>query len=253
MAETSRTADHALAVLLELAEHGPLNPAEVARRLGLNRTVTHRLLTTLELRDFVHRTPVGFAPGAALVRMAERVHPTLRAAAAIPMSLLCDAIGETVVLHVVDGDDAVVVDERVSRVHLLRVEHEIGSRHPIVAGASGRALLAFLSPTSRERSVRRCDDPALVRRRLAEVREQGYALSHDELQNGVHGLSVPVLGPEGSAVASLAVIAPANRSDGLLACLSPLREAATTIAAVVAERDDEPAPPSVVRTAGGPG
>lgn len=230
MAETSKTADQALTVLLELTEHGPMTPAELARQLRLNRTVVHRLLTTLHMRGFVTRTEHGYAPGAILVRMAERVQPELRAAAAGIMSRLGREIGETVVMHIADGDDAMVLEQYVASQHVVRVEHEIGSRHPLVKGASGRALLAYLTPPTIERIVRKAEHPDNLRRQLEGVRQLGYALSHDELQQGVHGLAVPVLDRPDHALASLAIIVPTMRASAIAQHVEALTAAAAAVA-----------------------
>ncbi|MFT3865156.1 MAG: IclR family transcriptional regulator [Solirubrobacterales bacterium] len=231
MAETSKTADQALTVLIEVTEAGPLSPAELARRLGLNRTVVHRLLATLHRRGFVTRTDQGYAPGAILLRMAERVQPELRAAAAGTMSVLGEEVGETVVLHIVDGDDAMVLEQYVPSRHVVRVEHEIGSRHPLMVGASGRALVAFMDPSTVGRLVRKRGDSNHLPRRLEGVRQLGYAVSQDELQHGVHGLAVPVLDRPDHAIASLAIIVPTTRATGLTAHVEPLMAAAAEVAA----------------------
>lgn len=233
MPETSKTADHALAALLELSDHGPLSPAELARRLDLNRTVVHRLLTTLHRRGFVTRSEDGYAPGAVLVRMAERVQPELRAAATTVMADLSKAVDETVVMHIADGDDAVVLLQHVAAWHVLRVEHEIGSRHALSDGASGRALLAFLPSAAVTRVLRRHPDPDRLRRQLDQARALGYALSHDELQHGVHGLAVPVLDKPDHAIASLAIIAPSTRAAGIAQSTEELQAAAARIGAAV--------------------
>src|SRR5207244_556456 len=81
MAEISKTAEQALAVLLELGEHGPMTPAELSRSLEMNRTVVHRLLATLRGRGFVVRLEKGYVAGPVLLRIAESVQPELRARA----------------------------------------------------------------------------------------------------------------------------------------------------------------------------
>ncbi len=230
MAEISKTADQALTVLLELVDHGPRTAAELARQLEMNRTVVHRLLATLHQRGFVTRHERGYAPGAVLVRIAERVRPELRAASKVALGRLGRAIGETVVLHVADGDDAVVLEQYAASTHIVRVEHEIGSRHPLEIGASGRALLAYMNSTTVQRIARRSDRPDGVQRELEAVRQLGYALSHDELQQGVHGLAVPVLDAGGHSVASVAVIVPSGRSGGLIDHLDAVRAAADEVA-----------------------
>jgi IclR family KDG regulon transcriptional repressor len=231
MPETSKTADQALTVLLELTQSGPATPAELARRLEMNRTVVHRLLATLHARGFVTRTAAGYAPGAVLVSLAERVQPELRAAAASVMSELGRKIGETVVMHIADGDDAMVLQQYVATGHVVRVEHEIGSRHPLTKGASGRALLAYLGDSAIDRVLRKAPNAEAVRRQLDLVRQLGYALSHDELQEGVHGLAVPILDQPDHALASLAIIAPTTRAAGISDYLDDLIAAAERVAA----------------------
>jgi DNA-binding IclR family transcriptional regulator len=226
VAEISKTADQALTVLLAVGEHGPATPALLARSLGMNRTVVHRLLSTLHQRGFIVRQEDGYVPGAILVRLAEHVQPDLRAQGRRVMRALSDAVGETVVMHIPDGEDAVVLDQVVSDRNVVRVEHEIGSRHALAAGASGRALLAFMSPALVDRILRRRDNADAVRRQLEGVRQLGYSLSHDELQQGVHGLAVPVLDGTEHAVASLAILVPVTRANGLPEHTDALLEAA---------------------------
>jgi IclR family KDG regulon transcriptional repressor len=226
VADISKTADHALAVLVELTESAPMTTAELSRSLKLNRTVVHRLLNTLHQRGFVVRQSGGYAPGALLVRMAARVEPELRAAAAVIMRELSEVTGETVVLHIADGPDAVVLDQVVGSRHIVRVEHHIGSRHSLTHGASGRVLLAFLDDDMIDAVLSKTQDPDGVRRQLEGVRRLGYCLSHDELQQGVHGLAMPVLGHADVAVASLAILIPTTRSSGIAEHIAALSDAA---------------------------
>ena len=229
MAEISKTADQALTVLIEVSERGPLSPAQLARSLGLNRTVVHRLLSTLHQRGFVTRQEAGYGPGTLLVRLADHVQPEMRVQGRAAMSRLVGRIGETAVMHIPDGDEAVVLEQVVAEGNVLRVEHQIGSRHTLASGASGRALLAFMGEPAVERALKRVENTTTVRRQLDAVRQLGYELSHDELQQGVHGLAVPVVGDGGVAVASMAVLVPATRAGNLLQYLDDLTGAASDL------------------------
>ena len=237
MAEISKTADQALTVLLTVSEHGPCTPARLARDLKMNRTVVHRLLSTLHQRGFVTRQEEGYIPGAILVRIAEHVQPRLRAAGREAMEQVARKVDETVVMHIPDGDDAVVLEQVVSDNHLVRVEHQIGSRHPLVTAASGRAILAFLGDPVIERVARRVDASDDVKRKLKAVRKAGYALSHDELQQGVHGLAVPVLNGDGCAIASMAILVPTTRAADLEQHSKLLLDAAARLSKAVRSRD----------------
>jgi DNA-binding IclR family transcriptional regulator len=233
VSEIAKTADQALVVLQELADRGPMTPSALARSLGFNRTVTHRLLATLHGRGFVAVQNGSYAVGPVLVRLAAQVQPELRVAAAGTVTALADRIGETVVVHVPDGDDAVVLFEAVPVSNVLRVEHRVGSRHELERGASGRALLAQLRGPRVDRLIESAPNPQSLRRQLESVRQLGYAVSHDELQHGVHGLAVPIQVDDERLAGSLAVIVPSSRSSGLMEHLDELLEAAAKIAARV--------------------
>jgi DNA-binding IclR family transcriptional regulator len=201
----------ALRVLLEVAERGPLSATEVSRSLGMNRTVAHRLLSTLQRRSFVRREDDGYVLGPVIVHLADLVEPELRRLARPIIRRTSAEVGETVVLSIPDGRDVVVIDQRQGGDHMVRVEHKIGSRHPLYLGASGRAILAFLPEAAVARALRGFEDADRVRAQLEDVRKVGYAASHDELQHGVYGTAAPVLDRVGCAVAAVAVVVPLSR------------------------------------------
>lgn len=212
MAEISKTADQALLVLDHVAEHGPEPTAVIARRLKLHRTVVHRLLATLHGRGFLRRVPGGFAPGLALLRIAQHVEPELLASARPILERLAREHGETFILTVADGEEAVQVEQSVGNRHFVRVQLTRGFRHPLALGASGRAILAFLAPEAAARIAARADEPKKIATQLADVRRLGYAVSHDELSFSVHGVSAPIL-LRGEAIASLGVVMPSVRAE----------------------------------------
>lgn len=210
----SKTVDQALSVLLALEER-PLTASGCAEATGLNRTVVHRMLPALQRHGFVHRENDLYRLGYASLRFAERVEPALRAAAGPAMRALARNSGETVVLSVTDHMDTVAIEQVRSQRHPLRAEYELGSRRPIEKGASGRAILAFRAKGEIARILRASSEPEALAAKLDEVRQRGFALSHDELQAGVHGIAVPVHAQE-KVVASLGIIVPSQRSDDLL-------------------------------------
>ncbi|GAB2481770.1 IclR family transcriptional regulator [Jatrophihabitans fulvus] len=229
MPEIAQTADHALRILEELGRGAPLTAAQLGERLALNRTVTHRLLTTLAARGFVLRRDGAYRPGPTLARLAGTPEPDLRAVARPVMAQLAGTVGETVTLHVLDGGQAVVLDQVVADGHVVRVSERVGARHGLDVSASGRVVLAFLPPAVADAIVRRASSPDRLERTLRAVRRRRYDTSRDELQNGVHGLAVPILGPGGSALASLAVLVPSSRARSLPGARDALWQAAERI------------------------
>lgn len=215
MPEISKTADLGLSLLVALRERGPMTASELSKTLTLNRTVVHRLLTTLRQRSFVIREGSSYALGPTIVRLAEGVQPKLRVAASEAMTSLSRESGETVVLHIAEDLEAVVLHQVLGTSHIVRVEHQIGLRHPLTVGASGRAILPFLPSEVVDDLLEARGDAAELRTQIGDVRRLGYAMSHDELQLGVAGVATAVLDGDGIPVGSIAVVVPSGRSQTL--------------------------------------
>jgi DNA-binding IclR family transcriptional regulator len=207
VAEISLTGDQMLTVLNLVAEEGPLSAADVARACNMNSTVAHRLLNTLELRAFLRRSHTGYPR----------------------MDKLAERIGETVVLHCIDKDQAVVVQQSLGNRHLVRVQHTPGSRHPLYLGASGWSLLAFQDEKIITRILKRAPAPEESRERIELIRSSRYAVSHNELQLDVHGISAPLFDEMEHCVASIAILVPAMRAENITSLAPLLLETAAVI------------------------
>jgi DNA-binding IclR family transcriptional regulator len=229
MPEISKTADQALAVLEFVAERGPIATADIARELRMHRTVVHRSLATLAQRGYVRRVADGHVAGATLTRLAQAVEPELLGAARPVLDQLARAHGETFILTVRDGDEAVQLEQAVGAKHFVRVQLARGFRHPLTSGASGRAILAFLDAPTIARLIATAPAPRKLAGLLARARRAGHARSHDELAAGVHGISVPIVAG-GEARGALGVVMPAARAESGAALVRVLKDAARRIA-----------------------
>ena len=216
----------------------------------------HRLLATLVNYDLVQQVEgasdyrLGFAcldlgraalGGTEVVQVAPPIAERLR-----------DATSETVTVQITAAGDQVCVFEA-EGLHELRRRVGVGRRLPLHAGASGRAILAFLDPAAIERYLRgpleklapeTVTDPARLRRALEETRERGYTTSHQETVVGVAAASVPLFGQDGHVVGSISVSGPEARlaSDLELRIVPLLIEAGRALSRKLGYRDTEPAP-----------
>lgn len=222
-----------LTVLECVAAHGPVSASECARHCTINRTVAHRLLTTLARRLYIIRITGGYVLGPAAMSIAAQAQPSIVTMAKPEMARLAHDIRETVVLHGLAEDEAVVIDQALDLTHVVVVRHNPGSRHPLYRGASGWALLAFLPAKAVERILSALPpaEATAAEARLAKVRALGYAHSRDELQLGVHGLAVPVRGPDGTAQASVGILVPQSRTTNLMGMAEALIACAKRIEA----------------------
>jgi IclR family acetate operon transcriptional repressor len=207
MPEVSKTTDGALNILEFLGERGGTTIAEVARDLNLSRTVAYRLLSTLEVRGFIRRTDGVYRLGPKLFALAQHVEWAVRDAAHPHMATLVDALRETVVLVVRDGQETLSVHRIVSRDHIVQVSYPPGLRHPILATASGKVMAAFSDEDELRPLV---GDRRAVDAELTRIRKRGYASGPEENQSGLWALAVPISSIDGVA-ASVVVYTPTDK------------------------------------------
>ena len=202
-APQSQTLDRGLRILEHLAAAGSPRPVmEVATAVGLHRSITYRLLRTLEDRGFVERDDAGrFGLGLAVSVLARGVRTSLQASATARLTPLVERFGCTGFLVVRAGDDAVTLTSVEPRDVPSHVTRRPGTRHPIGRGAPGLALLMPDPPTDDDR-------PELV-----TARAIGWAVSEGEVIPGVRSVSAPVVGPDGTARAAVAVVHTGARDD----------------------------------------
>ncbi|SSC25328.1 IclR family transcriptional regulator, partial [Klenkia terrae] len=202
-APQSQTLDRGLRILEHLAAAGSPRPVmEVATAVGLHRSITYRLLRTLEDRGFVERDDAGrFGLGLAVSVLARGVRTSLQASATARLTPLVERFGCTGFLVVRAGDDAVTLTSVEPRDVPSHVTRRPGTRHPIGRGAPGLALLMPDPPTDDDR-------PELV-----TARAIGWAVSEGEIIPGVRSVSAPVVGPDGTARAAVAVVHTGARDD----------------------------------------
>lgn len=231
------------------AEDGALTAAEVAARLGMNRTTAWRYLQTLAGVGLAREVDSGrFALGARAVSLAEswsRQWGELLAVAAGPLVQLRDAVGETAALHVRQGWSRVVIRQVESRHELHRTYRDMGRPIPLHVGAPSLAILAALAPTEQceyltshagadESSRRELEE------QLATVRHRGWALSRGARVPDVASVAVPLREPSGRVLGAINVTGPQERV--LAADPGQLAEAIGVAVSAVERRLAEVAP-----------
>lgn len=229
MSETSSTVERCVQLLDVVSELGSATAQQLAGRLEISRTSVQRLITTLERRGFLSRTPAGFVLATYLRVISDVALRGLRSAAHNVAREIAEDCHDTVVTYVADADDVVVLDEAITTLEQpARARHPVGTRVGMAAGAGGLAFLAHARPATQARLTAAAPGLAAV---LAEVRAAGHALARDRPRPQVAEIAVPVLGESGRAIASLALLAPAWRAAALPGHLPRLREGAARIAA----------------------
>ena len=218
---------------------------EVARELDLPVPTAHRILAALRRLGYVSQDEQSrrFRLGLAALTLGERARTLadLRPVAIGPLRHLSAATGETALLTVLSpGRDRSVCLERVETSQPLRLSVQPGRQLPLHAGASQKALLAFMpageidaltaQPLERCCTATITSRPAL-RRELAAIRARGWAGSYEETNVGVWGVAVPVLS-QADVVCAVGIAGPSPRltADRVRRDVGLAHEAATEIA-----------------------
>jgi IclR family acetate operon transcriptional repressor len=202
----------------------PVGLRTVAESTGLTKATAFRLLSVLVEENILafHPDTRAYTLGSRLAAIGARqlARDPVRRAAEEAMRALWQSSGETVTLSVRQGFERVYVDQ-IESPQAVRFTVELGSRQPLHAGASGRAMLAWLGPDEVEAYIARglpaltgatITDPEALRRALADTRASGFALSHAERVAGVISVASPILDATGEPVGAISVCTPDNRA-----------------------------------------
>ncbi|BDZ40988.1 transcriptional regulator [Paraoerskovia sediminicola] len=217
--------DKALLTLDSLGAAGPdgLPLADLATRLGVNKSTLHRTLAALRHRSYVtqHATSGRYRLGPAALALAVPylADENLPALLHDALRVLSTEVDELVHLGVLAGDEVIYLD-KVEPTHAVRVWSAVGRRVPSRTSALGRALLAYSGDDATPAASSAADPaaepaadgapPSAVERALALALERGWAEEVEENEPGITCVAVPIL-RSGRSVAAVSVSAPAER------------------------------------------
>jgi IclR family pca regulon transcriptional regulator len=205
------------------ADDRELALSEVARKTGLTRAAARRFLLTLVDLGYVHVDNGRFSlrPRVLELGFAYLSSLTFAEVAQPHMEELVQKVNESSSISVLDDLDVVYV-VRVPTRRIMTITIAVGTRLPAWATSMGRVLLASLPDAELDERLERIDlrrltshtvkDVAELRREIAKVRTQGYAVVDQELEEGLRSAAVPIRDASGHAVAALNVSVHASRA-----------------------------------------
>jgi DNA-binding IclR family transcriptional regulator len=217
--------DRALAIIDMLANtRKDASLAELAEKVKLHKSTVHRLASILERHRIVERdTQSGrYRLGLRLFELGsiamnrfnirDRAHPYLER--------LLYQIDETVHLCALDAGEVLYLD-KMEPVRSVRMASWIGRRNPVHCTSVGKAILAYLTEAEvddilrqhglKRRTAKTITTPAELKAELKLVRERGYALDNEEIEEGVRCVGAAILDHGGRPIAAISVSAPSFR------------------------------------------
>ena len=201
-----------------------LGTTEIARALGLHKSTTASLVSTLAANGFLGQNPETrkYRLGLKLVERAFAMldQVEIRQIAYPCLQELRNQWNETVNLAILDGADVVYI-ERMLGTKALGMRSEVGRRAPAHSTALGKAILACWPITDVKTFVtwhglpsvtpQTITDPDKFFAELDKVREQGYAVDDEENEIGGRCIAVPIFDHTGKAIAAISISAPTAR------------------------------------------
>ncbi len=218
-----QSVDRALAILEILAETGESGVTDIAVALGIHKSTASRLLSALLSRDLVEQVSDRgrFRLGLGVVRLAGAVTSNLEGVSGtrtVTKKLAAD-VGETVNIAVLRGNQVFYVDQ-VAGPNILSMRSWVGNTHPTHCSATGKALTAWLSDAERlaarptswtQVTPHSITNAKELEAELKRVREQGYAVAREELEEGLIAIAAPIWDGHDRVIATVSISGPAFR------------------------------------------
>jgi DNA-binding IclR family transcriptional regulator len=201
-----------------------LTLSEISARTGLPLTTTHRLVSELTKggaleRDADRRYRIGLRLWE-IASLAPR-SVGLRESALPFLEDLYEATHQHAQLAVLDGHDVVYL-ERISGRNAVEVISRVGGRLPPHATGVGLVLLGYADRALQEevlaKPLRRYSPKTIssaneLRRALADVRRDGFAISEGQIGLNAVSVAAPIFGPDDTVIAALSVVVPTEGGD----------------------------------------
>ncbi|MBZ9537026.1 IclR family transcriptional regulator [Cytobacillus oceanisediminis] len=223
--QSNSAVERALTILEFIAlRKEPVGVGEVAEKLGLAKSTTHRILEGLKNKQFIEQInatekytigikaiEVGMS-GLTNWNIVDITGPYIRQ--------LAYDLNETSFLAVFDQGEIVYVYKAEGN-KAVTTNAQLGTRKPIHCTALGKAFAAQLHIEEvdrilTEKGMEKYTDRTLTDKQkyLAElslVREKGYAMDDEEVEEGLTCFAVPIFNYTGHAVAAISVAGPTER------------------------------------------
>jgi DNA-binding IclR family transcriptional regulator len=221
----SQTVLKALDVLecVSSAAGTPLTAGEIAKRCGMSRPTTYRLLTTLQSRGYIANNEHEYTLGSKILSLSGSLLASfdLHSISYPYLRELSQMSGETTYISILDGTEILYIN-KVESTQPVQTNCTIGSRNRLYCSSMGKAILAFLPPDERDAILDKTSPlkaltPNTITERdallieLERIRSQGYAIDDVEGEDNVRCVGAPIFDHVGRPFAAMSISGPAFR------------------------------------------
>jgi DNA-binding IclR family transcriptional regulator len=218
--------DRAINILEFISQQGTGEAGlpELCAAMGLHKTTTHRIAHVLESRGLLRRGRDSnrYRLGLRLYDLGLHAldHVNICDEARPLMARVAREVGETAHLAVLDRTEVLYI-ERVEAQRSFSMGSKLGSRNPVHCTSLGKAILANIPQPEVDEILSICPmeartrntitNVAILKRELKTIRERGYAIDNEEIEDGICCIATPILDASNRAVAAVSVSGPSSR------------------------------------------
>lgn len=232
MAETQdknpiQVAGRLFSALEYLAGHGPADLETVTNALGLNKSTTHRVLSSLIYMGYAVQDPETgkYDLSLKVVSLSNQVLRRVNVVGIVRpfLNKLMEETGETVHFAKREGTEAIYIDKLVSQQNSIQMVSHIGGRIPLYCSGIGNAIMSEMSNDEIERIWNLSKVEALTPYTITSFmkfmdkmdvcRSQGYAIDEQENQEGVRCIAAAIHSPGGQVNYAFSISAPVFRME----------------------------------------
>ncbi|MED3717856.1 IclR family transcriptional regulator [Geobacillus thermodenitrificans] len=200
-----------------------LSIADISERLYISKSTAHRLLQTLKSEGFIKKDGKTnlYSLGTSLLAMKKVIHSRFPICqTAFPfLQELVSLSGESAHIATLYGADVIYL-HKVECDHPIRLLSYVGKKNPAFCTSTGQAILAYQPRETIDRIIahglpsftsRTITSPSALLEKLAQVKQQGYAISKEELHEGVTSISAPIRTHNRDVRYSISIAGPIQR------------------------------------------
>lgn len=198
-------------------------PAELSKKLGMNKSTIHRFLATLINLGYLEKLPDNYLRlSQSFINLGVNAQKQYDVVAVSKPYLfsLAEEFKESALLAMFDGSDCQYVD-KVESSQAVRIVLDSGEKAPVYSVASGKVFLASLKEEDLNEYLDQTDfipftkntfiEKNKLKEEIKKVRDSGYAIDNEEFEIGLRGFAAPIKDYKGEIIAALCIAGVAPR------------------------------------------
>lgn len=224
---TNNSIKKAFAILSVFSQNGgkfELGVGEISRILKMHKSTVHRFLRSMEKVGVIEKNEETgkYRLGLKLYELGNSVSlkKIMVDRARAYLEDLHWYLNETVHFATLKNGEVAYLDKIIADRNFVIIS-EVGKRLPAHCTGLGKAMLAFLPEDEvkriiKEKGLKRFTKNTITNKKkffeeLKKVKERGYAIDDEEIEDGLRCIAAPIFNGEGKVIAAVSISGPSSR------------------------------------------